>query len=103
MPPLEFDYSEPVIGQQVLTLDPGSQEGLPEGLDGRTYRWADLDGEGLPGVLSESGGAWYYKRNRSAGNLIPLPRRDLGRAGTARPGGDRGGAPLAQLTCPASG
>ena len=72
MPPLEFDYSEPVIGQQVLTLDPGSQEGLPVGLDGRAYQWTDLDGEGLPGVLSESGGAWYYKRNRSAGNLIPL-------------------------------
>ena len=49
MPPLEFDYSEPVIGQQVLTLDPGSQANLPEGLDGRTYRWTDLDGEGLSG------------------------------------------------------
>ena len=37
MPPLEFDYSEPVIGQQVLTLDdPDSKEGLPEGLDGRS-------------------------------------------------------------------
>jgi len=73
MPPVEFDYSEPVIGQQVLTLDAGSQEGLPEGLDGLAYRWTDLDGEGLPGILSESGGAWYYKRNHSAGNLIPLP------------------------------
>ena len=96
MPPLEFDYSEPLIGQQVLTLDPGSQEGLPEGLDGRAYRWTDLDGEGLPGVLSESGGAWYYKRNHSAGEPHPAARRDLCRAGTVRPGGDRGGAPLAQ-------
>ena len=74
MPPLEFDYSERVIGQQVLTLDDlDSQEGLPEGLDGRAYQWTDLDGEGLPGILSGAGGAWYYKRNRSAGNLIPLP------------------------------
>jgi len=72
MPPVEFDYSKPLIGQQVLTLDAGSQQGLPEGLDGLAYRWTDLDGEGLPGILSESGGAWYYKRNRSAGNLLPL-------------------------------
>jgi Salmonella virulence plasmid 65kDa B protein len=73
MPPLEFSYSEPLIGQQVLTLDPDSCHGLPEGLDGRAYRWTDLDGEGLPGILSETDGAWYYKRNRSAGNLVPLP------------------------------
>ena len=72
LPPVEFDYSEPLLGQQVLTLDAGSQAGLPEGLDGLAYRWVDLDGEGLPGILSESGGAWYYKRNRSAGNLTPL-------------------------------
>ena len=103
MPPLEFDYSEPVIGQQVLTLDPGSQAGLPEGMDGLSYRWTDLDGEGLPGVLSESGGAWYYKRNRSAGNLIPLPDGTAVARARARPGGDRGSAALAQSTCPASG
>ena len=36
-------------GQQVLTLDPGSQANLPEGLDGSSFRWADLDGEGLSG------------------------------------------------------
>ena len=26
----------------------------------------DVDGEGLSGILSEQGGAWFYKRNESA-------------------------------------
>jgi RHS repeat-associated protein len=73
MPPLEYDYNQPLIGQQVLTLDPDSQAGLPEGLDGSRFRWTDLDGEGLPGILTDSAGSWYYKRNRSAANLVWLP------------------------------
>ena len=73
MPPAEFEYSQPLIGQEVLTLDPDSQANLPEGLDGGRYQWTDLDGEGLSGVLASSGGAWYYKRNLSAGNLVPRP------------------------------
>ena len=73
MPPTEFEYSQPLIGQQVLTLDPDSQANLPEGLDGSRYQWSDLDGEGLSGVLTSSGGAWYYKRNLSAGNLVARP------------------------------
>ena len=35
-------------------------------LDGATYQWVDLDGEGLPGILTEQGGGWFYKRNESA-------------------------------------
>jgi RHS repeat-associated protein len=73
LPPLEFTYSEPVIGQQVLTLDPGSQANLPQGLDSATFRWVDLDGEGLSGILSDAGGGWYYKRNLSAANLVDQP------------------------------
>ena len=63
-------YSQPQIQQEILTLDPGSQANLPEGLDGGRFRWVDLDGEGLTGILSDVGGSWYYKRNLSAGNLI---------------------------------
>ena len=46
-------------------VDPGSLENLPQGLDGSRYQWADLDGEGLSGILTEQGGAWFYKRNQS--------------------------------------
>ena len=35
------------------------------GIDGAAYTWVDLHGEGLPGILTEQGGAWYYKRNLS--------------------------------------
>ena len=73
MPPAEFEYSQPLIGQQVLALDPDSQANLPEGLDGGRYRWTDLDGEGLSGVLTDSDAGWYYKRNLSAANLVPQP------------------------------
>jgi RHS repeat-associated protein len=73
MPPLEYEYSQPLIGHQVLTLDPDSQASLPQGLDGSRFQWTDLDGEGLPGILTDSAGSWYYKRNLSAANLVPLP------------------------------
>lgn len=73
MPPLEFDYSQPQIQPAVLTMDPGSQANLPEGLDGSRFQWADLDGEGLSGILSPADGAWYYKRNLSAGHLVAQP------------------------------
>jgi hypothetical protein len=29
------------------------------------YQWTDLHGEGIPGILTEQGGAWFYKRNLS--------------------------------------
>ena len=73
MPPIEFQYSQPQIQPDVLTMDPGSQANLPEGLNGSSYQWADLDGEGLSGILSPADGAWYYKRNLSAANLVAQP------------------------------
>ncbi len=75
MPPLEFSYSQPRIQPDVLALDAGSLGNLPEGLDGATYQWIDLDGEGLSGILSDAGGGWYYKRNLSAGNLVAAAGR----------------------------
>lgn len=65
LPPLEFQYSEAAIDDTVRTVDPESVQNLPAGMGGRDYRWVDLDGEGVPGVLSEQGGAWFYKRNLS--------------------------------------
>lgn len=42
---------------------------LPAGIDNKNYRWVDLDGEGLSGVLTEQQGAWYYKSNLSPANV----------------------------------
>ena len=65
LPPLEFRYSQPTLGEAVELLDPTSLENLPIGLDGSSYRWVDLHGEGLPGILTEQAGALFYKRNLS--------------------------------------
>jgi RHS repeat-associated protein len=66
MPPLEFQYSQPVIQEAVLEMDADSLENLPYGLDGGHYQWVDLDGEGLSGILTEQGQGWFYKRNLGA-------------------------------------
>ena len=68
-PPVEFTYTEAVIDETVRDLDPASQMNLPNGLDGSRYRWVDLDGEGVSGILSEQGGGWFYKTNLSPANL----------------------------------
>lgn len=69
MPPLELEYSKAQVRDEILTLDETSLEGLPTGVDGSTYRWVDLDGEGLSGVLSKQAGAWLYKPNLGEGNF----------------------------------
>ncbi|WAI00935.1 SpvB/TcaC N-terminal domain-containing protein [Methanogenium organophilum] len=68
LPPVEFEYTEPTVQNTVEQVDPSSLENLPIGLDGSSYRWADLHGEGIPGILTEQAGAWFYKRN-----LSPIP------------------------------
>ena len=70
LPPVEFEYTEPVVQHTVEDVDPASLENLPAGLDGSAYRWTDLHGEGIPGILAEQGGCWFYKRN-----LSPIPER----------------------------
>ncbi len=70
LPPLEFRYSQPRLGEQVEEVDSDSLENLPIGLDGGSYRWVDLHGEGLPGILTEQAGQWFYKRN-----LSPISQR----------------------------
>ena len=68
LPPVEFEYTEPIVQDAVEQVDSSNLENLPLGLDGSVYRWTDLHGEGIPGILTEQAGAWYYKRN-----LSPIP------------------------------
>ncbi|WP_217646262.1 SpvB/TcaC N-terminal domain-containing protein [Halomonas korlensis] len=69
LPPVEFEYTEPTVQDTVEEVDPQSLENLPIGLDGTLYQWTDLHGEGVPGILTEQAGAWFYKRN-----LSPIPQ-----------------------------
>jgi RHS repeat-associated protein len=75
MPALELDYtSSPLEDQRYRNLrmkevEQESLENLPAGIDDSTYKWIDLDGEGIAGVLTEQGSAWYYKPNDGDGRL----------------------------------
>ena len=70
LPPVEFGYTEAIIQSELRELAADSLENLPIGLDGARYQWVDLDGEGLPGILTEQGGGWLYKRNLSPASRI---------------------------------
>src|SRR5262249_22082174 len=72
-PPLEFSYSEVEIDPMVRMIEPKSLENLPAGADGSNYRWSDVDGEGLSGILTEAAGAIFYKRNQSPINTVTEP------------------------------
>lgn len=70
LPPLEFEYSvfptdDVLATLHVQDIDPESLKNIPSGVDGSVYQWADLDGEGLPGVLISGDDGWFYKRNMS--------------------------------------
>jgi RHS repeat-associated protein len=68
LPPLEFEYTQAQIDETIRDVDPESLKNLPYGIDGSHYRWIDLDGEGVSGILTEQGGAWFYKPNLSPVN-----------------------------------
>lgn len=82
-PPLSFNYSKAVINPEVKSMSPETVDNLPMGVDGNTYQWLDLEGEGVPGIFTEVSNAWYYKNNRgeddfTAQHLIakkPYPSR----------------------------
>jgi RHS repeat-associated protein len=72
LPPVEFEYSSAELNHQIQSLNEESKENLPAGADDQTYRWQDLDGEGLTGLLSQINGGWHYKRNLGQGRLGSL-------------------------------
>lgn len=73
LPPLELDHTRFELHDELAVLDAASLEGAPAGVGGGAVQWVDLDGEGLPGVLTEVEGAWFYKANRGGG-VLAAPR-----------------------------
>ena len=65
LPEVEFNYTPARIREEIEQVDSESIRNLPSGFDDVMYRWLDLEGEGLPGILTEQAGAWFYKANRS--------------------------------------
>ena len=72
-PPLKLGYAEAEIHTKVQALDPsGVADGIG-GVDGKVHQWADLDGEGIPGLVTDDGGALWYRRNLGGG-VLESPR-----------------------------
>lgn len=72
LPPVEFKYTKANPADTFQIIESESIENLPQGIDNNNYRWVDLYGEGISGVLSEFDGAWYYKSNSGNGKLEPM-------------------------------
>lgn len=72
LPPLEFSYSHAEIDSEIRTLDAADLANAPIGVDGSAYRWTDLEGDGLAGLLTEQAGTWFYKPNLGGGHLGPM-------------------------------
>jgi RHS repeat-associated protein len=71
LPPLEVEYSQAEIQEEVRTLEPPDLALLPDGIGGAGSRWLDLDGVGLSGVLCTAEGGWNYVHNRGDGRFGP--------------------------------
>ena len=77
LPSVELEYSSSPLESvhraefAVREVSDANLENMPSGIDGRIYRWVDLDGEGISGVLSDQGRAWFYKPNRGDGRFGP--------------------------------
>jgi RHS repeat-associated protein len=65
LPPVEFGYTEARVQSAVQDVPAEALQNLPVGADDSTYQWIDLHGEGIPGILTEQAGTWFYKRNLS--------------------------------------
>jgi RHS repeat-associated protein len=74
LPPVEFEYSQTIINEEIEEIDSKSLENLPYGIDGARYQLVDLDGEGVSGILTEQGNAWFYKPNLGGGTFGPIEK-----------------------------
>ena len=70
VPPLELTYSPAQVSPAFESPEPA--DNLPAGLYGARYKWVDLRGEGLPGILHQQNGGWYFKENLGDGQFGPL-------------------------------
>ncbi|NOT40303.1 MAG: hypothetical protein HOP13_07410 [Alphaproteobacteria bacterium] len=67
-PPITFDYSTVKPADAMQFIKGESARNVPQGVT-TPYSFADIDGEGLPGVLSEYADGWRYKRNLGNGEF----------------------------------
>ena len=67
LPELTLTYTEPKLDSTIRHAEGLSD--LPAGSSMRAWQFVDLDGEGLSGMLTEQGDAWFYKRSEGQGSF----------------------------------
>jgi hypothetical protein len=67
-PSVSLTYQDLNWDKTVRTISPEDVVGAPSGVS-RGYQWVDLYSEGVPGILTEQGMAWYYKSNLGNGSF----------------------------------
>ena len=70
LPAMTLDYQPLSWNDELKDITAADAQNAPQGLTG-PYQWIDLWGEGLPGILTEQGGSWWYKENRGEGHFGP--------------------------------
>lgn len=70
-PPMGFEYQKHQWNREVKIITQDNLTHAPVGLDESRYHFVDLFNEGLPGILTEQGGGWYYKHNLGGGKFAP--------------------------------
>jgi RHS repeat-associated protein len=68
LPALELSYHDVQWNTDVRTILPEDVVNAPAGA-GAGYQWTDLDGFGVPGLLTEQAASWHYKSNLGDGHF----------------------------------
>jgi RHS repeat-associated protein len=69
LPATEFSYQKHAWNSEVKAISIEDLVHDPIGLDDQEYQFTDLFNEGLPGILTEQAGGWYYKHNLGQGKF----------------------------------
>jgi RHS repeat-associated protein len=75
LPALELTYTSSPLEDpdyRAYRVHEAAPANLPGGIDGKDYKWLDLNGEGISGVLTEQGDTWFYKSNAGRGCFRPI-------------------------------
>lgn len=84
LPALKFTYTQPLLDNSFHGVVGETNDNLPQGFNSSKVDFVDLLGEGIPGILTESNGAWYYKENLGNGKfakqetVISKPSQQIG-------------------------
>jgi hypothetical protein len=70
LPALTFTCNPLDWNTDIVPVSREDVKNAPQGLTG-AYQWIDLWGEGLPGILAEQNGGWFYKTNNGNGGFTP--------------------------------